>query len=352
MAELAVSDPVEIKKAVSLDWLYNQNRIAFELFSSTYTLLDSTEAVTGVTTVAGDDSIDIDDTSALEVGHEYIVFDGTDTISVVVVEILTGTRFTAAANATISMTDASLVSTSFSLAGGAASADPDSVYLAHGINIDNQTDAAVIIRHSGDPGDLRLYYQDGDHAGWTEAYWKWQRAIDTGVVDVEYALPSRGWFNLKLVHEGSAQIDIYHLVCVGSDTGLLGDHHPPETPVNAEPADAATDIQEAPTLMGSSYVSLAGAVQYAMQAQVADAVDGFDAPVLDSGDRPAGSGYSISKDILAVGTQYFWRIRYQDEHGFWSDWSAPTSFTTASSFEYVAAPSNVAPENGAICLQL
>jgi hypothetical protein len=347
MAALETSDPVEIKTAVGLDWLYNQNRIAFELFSTTYTLRDLQSAISGVITVNGDDSIDIDDTSDLDVGHEYVVTDGSSTITVVVAEIFSATRFRAEAAASVSMTDGELISTSFDLSGTRAEAEDEDLYFAHGVNLGNTSDAALIVRHSGVAGDIRLYYKDGDHATWTEACWRWTRSVDTGVLDVEYVLPARGYFDLKLVCEATSAIDIHHLVGVVADTGLEGTHHAPEKPVNQAPADSATDLQESPTVQGSAYNSVVGSTQQALQVQISTTDGDFSSPVYDSGTKPAGTSLSIPRGELGTDTTYYWRIRYQDGQETWSDWSDGTSFVTSASFEYIMSPSNVAPENGA-----
>ena len=342
---LQTSDPVEIKQAVSLDWLYNQNRIAFELFSSTYTLRDLQDPIGGVETVKGDDSIDINDTSKLEVGHEYVIFDGSSTITVEVAEIFSSIRFRATEAVSVSMSDAELSSTNMDTSGYTATAAAGDVYFAHHINLGNEQDGAVIIRHNGSADGVRLYYQDDDHTTWTEAYWKWRRDVDTGIIDVEYVLPAREYFDLKMVNDSGGSLDISHLVCVVADTDLKGTHHAPETPTNESPADGATGIQETPTLTGSSYQSLVGANQYALQVQVNDSTD-FSSTVHDSGEEPAGTSYSMPKGVLGTDTTYYWRLRYQDVEGAWSDWSSATSFTTDTSFEYVMTPDNVSPEVG------
>ena len=344
---LQTSDPVEIKQAVSLDWLYNQNRIAFELFSSTYTLRDILDPIGGVETVAGDDSVDINDTSRLTVGREYVLYDGSNVVTVEIAEIFSSTRFRAAEAVSVSMSDAELSSSNMTVSGGAATADPDDVYFAHHINLDNSQDAALIMRHNGAPEDVRLYFQDDDHSDWTEAYWKWRRDIEDGVIDVEYALPARGFFDIKLVCGASSAIEIQHLALVVADTGLMGTHHAPEAPNNESPADEATAIQETPTLSGSSYESLVDAKQYAMQVQVATSTDFSADMVHDSGVQSAGTSYSMPKGELSTDTTYYWRIRYQDVEEAWSDWSSPTSFTTDTSFEYIMTPENSSPEDGA-----
>jgi hypothetical protein len=351
LVALGTSDPVEIKTAVNLDWLYNQNRIAFELFSSTYSLRDLPAPITGVATVTGDDSIDIDDTSTLEIGHQYVVHDATSLMTVEVAEIFSATRFRAAAAATASIAAGQLSSTNIDMTGTVALAAPGDVYFAHGVNLANVDPAACIIRHTGAPGALRLYYRDDTHLGWTEAYWKWRRDIATGTIDTEYTLPTSGYFDLQISSQATGDTEIHHLVCVTADTGLEGTHHAPETPINQTPLDGAVDVQETPTLSASTYTSLAGSGQYAKQIQLAsssagfDDEIGFDAATLvhDSALRPAGTSYGVPAGELTAATEVFWSIRYQDAEGAWSRWSQPTGLTTAATFEYIVTPTNSSP---------
>jgi len=253
--ELEMSNPVEIKRAVNLDWLYNQNRIAFELFSSTYTLRDLLDTVGGVVTVNGDDSVDVSDTSGLTVGNEYVITDGVSVTTAVVAEIFSATRFRAAEAIDVSMTDAELSSTNFEIDGGHGLAGVDGLYFAHNVNIGNVEDGAVIVRNSGNPGDLQLFFKDDEHSAWAECAWKWKRDAAAGTVDVEYLLPARGYFSLKMVNTADADVVVSHLVCVGADTGLLGEHNGPAQPENASPEDDASDIPEQPTLVTREFDS-------------------------------------------------------------------------------------------------
>jgi hypothetical protein len=68
--------------------------------------------------------------------------------------------------------------------------------------------------------------------------------------------------------------------------------------------------------------------------------------VFDSGtDNASLTQASIPSDKLTDSTTYYWRVRHQDHHGKWSNYSTETSFTTAVTQEPVQ-PSNVSPANG------
>lgn len=111
------------------------------------------------------------------------------------------------------------------------------------------------------------------------------------------------------------------------------------TPTNTAPAEAATGVMDGATLSASAYYSLYSIPMAASQWQVSTAAD-FATTVVSSGDRVGTSvEYTLAGDILAVSTVYYWRVRYKDAEGVYSDWSLPTSFTTAASFnDYIATP--------------
>ena len=104
-------------------------------------------------------------------------------------------------------------------------------------------------------------------------------------------------------------------------------------PTNVSPANAATNIGETPVLTGSTYYSLYGIAMSAGQWQVSTVSD-FASTVVSTGDVAGTSvSYAVESGILSVSTTYYWRVRYKDTNGTYSDWSTGTSFTTAAAFE-------------------
>ena len=105
-----------------------------------------------------------------------------------------------------------------------------------------------------------------------------------------------------------------------------------KTPTNVSPANAATNIGETPVLTGSTFYSLYGIAMTAAQWQVST-VSNFATTVISTGDV-AGTGvtYNVASGVLSPNTTYYWRVRYKDANGVYSEWSTGTSFTTAASF--------------------
>lgn len=110
------------------------------------------------------------------------------------------------------------------------------------------------------------------------------------------------------------------------------------TPTNTSPANGATDVAETPTFTASAFFSNYSATHQNTQVQVST-TNVFTSPLFSSGDVAPSTSYTIASGILVANTQYYWRIRYKNSRGIYSDWSTPTSFNTAVSFNnYIATP--------------
>jgi hypothetical protein len=121
------------------------------------------------------------------------------------------------------------------------------------------------------------------------------------------------------------------------------------TPTNVSPADLATDIGETPTLTGSTYYSLYGKTQKSSQWQVSTD-NTFATTDYDSGEvLGVGVTHVVPASNLSVSTTYYWRVRYRDSDDTYSEYSTPTEFETAASFnDFIATPTATPSIGGAL----
>ena len=122
-------------------------------------------------------------------------------------------------------------------------------------------------------------------------------------------------------------------------------NYPPNAPTNISPLDGARGAPLSPMLQASAFSDPdSGDTQAASEWIVARNDDG--STVVDTGtDTSDFTTYTIPAANLAGNTQYIWRVRYEDNHGAWSSYSTPTSFTTANQpptiSSFTAAPNPV-----------
>lgn len=350
---IAGTSAVSVQRAVSLDWLYRNNRVAFELWGPGFTMIDydGTNIVEGV---SGDDSIDVESTTGIQVGQYYVLHDATGSHLIRVQAILSESRLRMHSNLPRNFTSGRLSRCSMAIAASVrADTQPGNIWLSKKINIGTVVDGgAVVVRRTLNSGNARLYYIDSSATEWTERDWSTRRQggeIPEGFADYEYALPMRGDGYLRLDIEGEA-MTVRHIVALAEATGLGGFVNPamrPNTPTITAPGNGSTGITERPTLAISGYSSPGGTPQSGVQFQIATS-NTFATIRHDSGQLAAGLSYQLPAGVLAVNTTYYLRARTMDSSGLWSDWSAVVSFTTDVSFVYVTAPTLVSPANNAV----
>ncbi len=348
-----MASPVSVQRAVGLDWLYRNRRIAFELFAAGYRLVP-TEGVSVVSGVAGDESLDVASTDGLKVGQDYLLVEGENVALVRVAQILTSQRLrlttTLSRNWTSSakLTGMSLVP----LSGGGVRGQVGDAWVSREMFLgDDNTARTVIIRRSLNAGAVRLYYRDAYTPAWTELIWSLRRqgeiaGVPEGFCDDEYLVPMRGNGYLRIEIDGEP-VDLLHIVATGSPTGAGGAVNPamrPDAPTISNPANGATGIGETPTLAIAGFSSPAGNPFAYAQFQISTAST-FASVLHDSGDVAAQS-YTLPAGILSTGTTYYVRARVKDAAGLVSDWSSASSFTTKTSFAYVNTPAITSPTNG------
>jgi len=114
------------------------------------------------------------------------------------------------------------------------------------------------------------------------------------------------------------------------ETSFATLNQPPDQPTNISPADGATGMSLTPTLETSTFSDPdPGDTYAASQWQITTMSGDYSDPVYDSGNDISDSTYlSMASGTLEANTTYYWRVRYQDNHGVWSEWSDETSFST------------------------
>ena len=349
-----LASPTSVQNAVTLDWLYRNRRIAFELFAAGYNLQNHL-GVSVTSGIMGDDSLDVADTSGVKVGEDYLLADATDTALVRITAIHSGTRLRLAANlsrnwgAGAKLTGSTLVARAEGGVDGAIGGQ----WVSRALNLgDNNTSRAVVIRRSLNAGEARLYFRDAYTTAWTERAWSVRRSgggtsgVPEGFADYEYVVPMRGDGYLRLVVDGEPMV-IKHIVALGGGTEQGGYVNPlmrPNAPTISGPAPGATNVIETPTLTASNYVSPAGNAFATAQFQISTSST-FASVLHDSGEKSAMT-YSVPAGVLAVNTTFYVRARVKDVAGLVSGWATITSFTTKASYAYVNTPTVTTPTNG------
>ena len=345
---LEASSVGSVGRAVPLAWEYGDEGYDFELFSQGFEWRDM-DPVTVVQTVAGDESIDVSDTSELQVGGTYAIYSGTGVAYPVTVSaVLSPVRFRASEVLSVSLSGATLARTSWDVRAGYAVAKNGGVFYSRPVrSLRYYGDGRVVIRRDDSDGTLGLQYRVAGTGG------AWQDATLLGTVaraqnsrDEEYRVVGGSLveFRLEMANGPSAQtMKVFHMVAFPGDTA--GRAWDVAQPVNLSPVNGATGLNDTVPLEGSTYRSLYGLAQANAEFRVATEAETINV-VYSALLGAAGVTHTIPAGNLATETVYFWQLRYQDADGTWSPWSEPTAFTTGSVFQYIQQPTNTAPAAG------
>src|SRR3954469_19759819 len=113
----------------------------------------------------------------------------------------------------------------------------------------------------------------------------------------------------------------------------LPDSIVPTKPSNVMPAANASATSLTPVLTANAFSDGAiGSTQVAAEWKI---LNGIGTTVYDSGtDALHFTSMTVPTGKLGVATTYTWQVRYQDNYGGWSSYSAPTSLTTMLPGDY------------------
>jgi hypothetical protein len=118
---------------------------------------------------------------------------------------------------------------------------------------------------------------------------------------------------------------------IGADEFVAArSNHPPHKPTNLLPSNGDTGVSLPPSLRSSAFSDPdPGNVHTASQWQI-DNNNDFSSPEYDSlaDFFNKTTTIALSENIISSPEFYYWRVRYRDNHGYWSGWSDSTSFLT------------------------
>ncbi len=123
----------------------------------------------------------------------------------------------------------------------------------------------------------------------------------------------------------------------------------PNTPINDTPADGATDLLQPLIVTASVFSDTDGIDTHQASQWLFSSANGEDFgynQLYDSG-VAAATTTLVPPISWTPGTTYYWKVRYQDNHAIWSEYSADTSFTLSSD-AMPNQPVNLTPAQGAM----
>ncbi|MFC1714461.1 right-handed parallel beta-helix repeat-containing protein [Candidatus Poribacteria bacterium] len=108
----------------------------------------------------------------------------------------------------------------------------------------------------------------------------------------------------------------------------------PGKPNNIEPFAGATGVPLTPTLISSPFSDREGDTPLQSEWEITANSGDYSNPIFGvcvvyiPGINEDITQLTVPSGKLEFGKTYYWRVKYQDEHEAWSEWSAETSFTT------------------------
>ena len=335
-------------RALPLSWLYSDEAYDFELFTHGADWRGFVPVALRAT-VAGDDSMDVDDASVLEVGRHYAVFNAQGSAhAVCIAQVLSPTRVLLTAPFPQTWTEGFVGRSNWHIQPGYALAEDGQVLFSKTLyGLRQYASGRLIVRRDAGLGTLEVAYKAPTASNWSVARLLETRENAPNTRDETYEIGG-GLIELRLsarVGAGQAPLRIEHLVTLTPPKAQMA--YLVDPPVLLSPGNGAAGITtSSPVLTASAYKSLYGVAQSAAQWQVA--TDDDFAQIVWQTTKTAAPFHSVTVGSgLTTNTTYRWRVRYQDADGVWSPWSALSRFATGAVFNFIARPSNIQPASGA-----
>lgn len=251
-----LASPIHMQKAMRLDLKYREKCMEIEMFVRGYNLSEAVD-IPVLHGVKGDDSIDVENTADLEIGHHYLLQAGDEVRLIQISRILSKSRMRFYGNLSQHLDGTGrITSMTFTpRAGnmGGALASVGARWVSKRVHLgDDERMRLAVIRCRKNEGDLKLSFIDEHHDTWQPCAWTYKRdsrfdaRIPEGFVDIEYMIPMRGMGQLSLEVVGE-DAEIAHMVFLGNVRSLgIGVRNPALPPALAsEDADLPPAVAHA-----------------------------------------------------------------------------------------------------------
>ena len=317
VSELIGSDGMRIEalsRALQLLWQSGMTGFDWEFFSGVLTMMPP-KRVKVLSTVAGDDTVIVEDSSLVEVGERFLLYSVDTpgkTEEVVVSKILTPRRVLMTEKVKQSMDDGWLGCTSWDTSTSPAVAAPNSVYMSH---VSNALAAVpygtFIIRRDKGVGVLTVEYREEDSDRWVKVNASSNEAVED-FYEESYILPG-GRIQLRITNTGRSAVYITHMVLFASTPTRFV--RPVKQPVVLSPTE---DVFQNKLLIQSSefkraYGDNLSITEFYFQNDDADRpsytyrIDGDTALPIDKEDAPQEGLYRVTcRHISDVGDVSDW----------------------------------------------
>jgi len=138
---------------------------------------------------------------------------------------------------------------------------------------------------------------------------------------VRYQDDRRAW------SEWSEESHFTTQIALPDNPPVITENHPPDRPVCLVPKDGTSNVSTTPTLQSSAFHDPdAGDTQAAFQWQLTAKSGDYENLRFER--LGSDNTITVSAETLSLDTTYYWRVRHQDNHGAWSEWSEESSFAT------------------------
>lgn len=310
-----------LRKGLELFWRYGDRRCACELFGGEHTFRDEAGAGVLRECIAGDDSIDVDDTSILTPGDAWVLLDpdGGRQEVITVKAVLTKHRFLSTESAVFTRRGGVISRTSWRVDAGRAKAPAGSVLFSRELRL----------LAGYDLGRLNLRYRPGtgDRSRFAVAcrpdrlsVWAACEALDDqptrdGARLARYRTPGGPLF-LRVTARDAAVVE--HMVLTVSPECLAA-------PLVRTPKGAGRFVL---TRFGALYGAAHAATDILVSAPGRDAPDfsrealALRLPPLPATGTTMDAGPAVTEALGPLEGDRWWKARYQSAAGAWSLWSA------------------------------